>query len=378
MNREDQSLRLDEKLAFTLRQLFGSYGYTRYRMSKFEEYELYVENKDFIASPGIITFTDTDGRLLALKPDVTLSIVKNLKRRSGTQKVYYHENVYRVSKRSGTYREIPQIGLEAIGDIGTYELSEVLFLALRCLEATEHPFRLDLSHMGILSDAVSRLSINEEVREELLLAIKRKNAAGIRDVLLRSSIEPSLSEALATAASLYGTPDSVLPTLRRLFSDPSQQRAIDELQALSEAITALGYGDRIGIDLSIVGDMTYYSGLMFRGYLDGIPDGILLGGCYDGIMQKMGRASRAVGFALSLDQLDLLQNETRTTDFEALLLYTDDIAPSVVLSAVTALNNQGMTVRAAKEIPDDLHVEQIYCLSRDGSLTPANKEGTPC
>mgnify|MGYP003415210269 CR=1 FL=1 len=69
----------EEKAAFTLRSLYANYGYSQYKMSKFEEYDLYVKNKDFLVSESVITFTDTDGKLMALKPDVTLSIIKNSK-----------------------------------------------------------------------------------------------------------------------------------------------------------------------------------------------------------------------------------------------------------------------------------------------------------
>ena len=82
-------LKNDEKAIFGLRSIYRRYGYSQYKMSKFEEYDLYVRNKDFLVSDNIITFTDTTGKLLALKPDVTLSIIKNGKDVPGViEKVY--------------------------------------------------------------------------------------------------------------------------------------------------------------------------------------------------------------------------------------------------------------------------------------------------
>ena len=78
----DMSFTFQEKVMFGLRSLYRSYGYTQYKMSKFEEYDLYAKNKDFLISDGVITFTDTNGKLMALKPDVTLSIIKNKRVRS--------------------------------------------------------------------------------------------------------------------------------------------------------------------------------------------------------------------------------------------------------------------------------------------------------
>ena len=104
-------------------------------MSKFEEYDLYARNKDFLISDSVITFTDGSGKLMALKPDVTLSIVKNTKDApSSRHKVYYNENVYRADKGSNSFREIMQVGLECLGDIDDYCISEVIMLAAMSLE----------------------------------------------------------------------------------------------------------------------------------------------------------------------------------------------------------------------------------------------------
>ena len=91
-------LKPEERAVFALRELYRGYGYLPYKMSKFEEYDLYLRNKDFLISDRIITFNDMGGKLLALKPDVTLSIIKNTRQMPGSvQKLYYNENVYRIS-----------------------------------------------------------------------------------------------------------------------------------------------------------------------------------------------------------------------------------------------------------------------------------------
>ena len=124
----------DERAIFELRSLYEGYGYSRYKMSKFEEYDLYVRNKDFLVSDNIITFTDTNGKLMALKPDVTLSIIKNSTDNiNSVSKVYYNENVYRVSKGTHSFKEIMQVGLECIGNIDEYCIYEVLMLAAKSL-----------------------------------------------------------------------------------------------------------------------------------------------------------------------------------------------------------------------------------------------------
>ena len=124
----------EERLSHSLKSLFSSYGYSQYRMSKFEEYDLYVRNKSFLLSDSVITFTDKSGKLMALKPDVTLSIIKNNKDvTDGVQKLCYNENVYRISDENGSYKEIMQTGVECVGDIDGYDIFEVVSLAAASL-----------------------------------------------------------------------------------------------------------------------------------------------------------------------------------------------------------------------------------------------------
>ena len=113
MSFDEKVLSNCEKAVFSLRKLFKQSGYEQYKVSKFEEYDLYMKNKSFLVSENVLTFTDTNGKLMALKPDVTLSIIKNTKDDEPTKKVYYNELVYRPSDENG-FREITQTGLECI------------------------------------------------------------------------------------------------------------------------------------------------------------------------------------------------------------------------------------------------------------------------
>ena len=119
MNVDDRYLSNEEKVGYALRRLYAGFGYVPYKLSKFEPYDLYAENRSFLAGDHILTFHDLNGRLMALKPDLTLSIMKNY--RSGQEKVYYDESVYREGGTEKEFREIPQAGIECIGKLDAYE-----------------------------------------------------------------------------------------------------------------------------------------------------------------------------------------------------------------------------------------------------------------
>ena len=210
MNPVSDSLKPEERVLYALRSLYQRYGYSQFKMSKFEEYDLYVRNKDFLVSDGVITFTDTDGRLMALKPDVTLSIIKNTRQMPGNlQKLYYNENVYRVSGSTRCFKEIMQTGLECIGDVDLYSLCEVISLAAQSLSAIDPNYVLDLSHMGVVSALVDALELDAKRRSQVLACIGDKNGDGVR----RLCPDRDVSGILALI-SAHGSAEAVIATLR--------------------------------------------------------------------------------------------------------------------------------------------------------------------
>ena len=350
--------RKDEEASAQLRQLYRQHGYLPYRMSKFEEYDLYVRNKSFLVSEQILTFTDTDGRLMALKPDVTLSIVKNSSDTgSGLQKVYYNENVYRTSSAAMGYREIMQTGLECIGQLDLLAMGEVIALADESLALIHPDYLLDLSHIGILSDLLEDLE--ESTRAALLTEISRKNVSAINAVCAQAGLPMALAERAGKLAMLYGSPEEVLPELERLVTGQLGTAALEELQQLCRFLQSTGHIRNLRLDFSIVNDMNYYNGVIFRGYLPGLASGVLAGGRYDNLLHRMGKQGQAIGFAVYLDQLERLTVAADTYDADTLLLYSaeDDIA--AVASRAAQLISQGKTVRTERTVPAGLRFASV-------------------
>ncbi len=365
---DDKMLKSEEQALFDLRALYQRYGYTQYKMSKFEEYDLYVRNKDFLVGDGVITFNDTDGKLLALKPDVTLSIIKNSKDEAGTtQRVYYNENVYRISKNTHTFKEIMQTGLECIGDIDLYGMTEVVLLAVKSLAAISENYILDLSHLGVVSALVDMLPATVEQKRRVITCIGEKNPHGIREICTECGAEHFLAEKLITLTYAYGEPKKVYRELRSLDLGVEAEKAISELETITDALDSIGLCDRVRIDFSVVNDMNYYSGVVLRGFVDGIPEGILSGGRYDKLMEKMGRRVGAIGFAVYLDLLDRLDRKEKQYDADMVLLYDEDADAGELMRAVDLLTGSGKRVIAEKAIPTGIRYRQLLSF-RNGGL----------
>ena len=358
---EADTMKYEERLVFALRSLYRRYGYMQYKMRKFEEYDLYARNKDFLLSDNIITFTDVSGKLMALKPDVTLSIVRSGRDADGgVQKVYYNENVYRVSAASRGFREILQAGIECIGDVDDCCIAEVLALAVESLRTISENCVLDISQLDIVSELVDALGTDIPTRREILKCIGEKNVHEL-EALCRGA-DAAAVEKLTALVQTSGAPAQVLPALRSLGCAPA---AVAQLETLTGCLDALGLGGFIRIDFSVVGDMRYYNGIVFKGFVNGVPAGVLSGGQYDRLMQKMRRSARAVGFAVYLDLLARAFGEVDPTDVDTVLLYAPGTAPDKLLRAVQTLSADGRSVTAQHTVPDKLRYRRLARLDGD-------------
>ena len=328
-----------------LEGLCRKFGYAPYKMSRFEEYELYVRNKDFLQSDRVITFSGPDGRLLAMKPDVTLSIVKNAPEGPGAiRKVHYRENVYRQDENAGSFREILQAGIECVGDAGAYEAAEVVYIAARTLSALGPGTILSLSHVGLIRWALEVSGLPQHTRKQALECLGQKREQELRALCAENGADETLLLTLLRARSI------------------GELEAMNGCEALEELRTIVALLDpaQVRLDFSLGNDMKYYSGLVFKGFVRGVPTSVLSGGQYDRLLTQMGKKARAIGFAVYLDRLP---ESDGGWDVDTLLL-TGDAAPAEILAAA---DNLPGTVLAAKTEPAD-RVWKRKAILEDGEV----------
>lgn len=358
-----QTLDYQEQIIFSLRSLYDRYGYLPYKMNKFEEYDLYARNKDFLISDSIITFTDLGGKLMALKPDVTLSIVKNT---AGSpralQKLYYNENVYRVSKNAHAFREIMQVGLECLGSIDDYCICEVLLLAAKSLQTITADCVLDISHLGLMSELLAAVGLPKETLSEAFQAVSQKNLHELETLCLKNGVCPEHICLLQQLLQLRGNLHQALPQLRSLLSGFSTLPSLARFDRILSALACEDVADVLRIDFSVVDDVHYYNGVVFKGFLSGVPSSVLSGGQYDKLMKKMHRSCGAIGFAVYTDLLERLDGSSRTYDVDTVLLYPQDAPLSAVTAKVRELTGQGISVLAVSRLPEDLRYRQLIRL----------------
>jgi len=356
MEQLTELLRPDELASLRLRGLYQSRGYRRFRINRFEEYGFYMENRRFLANENVLTFTDLDGRLLALKPDITLSIIKNIKPAPGEpERLYYTENVYRPDRQRSGFREIGQIGVEYIGDLDPPAVIEVTALAAESLLAISKDYILDINHMGFFEGFCDELA-----QEGYLLPSKRlielvtsKNGHELRRLATECNLPAVKTEALAGMAAGYGEFPAQLAYARQIAGhNQSMLEAIAELNQLYRVMAALGLAQGLRLDFSLILDPAFYSGIVYAGYIAALPGKLLSGGCYERMMNKLGKKSGATGFALYLDELACLPLAEKEFDTDVLVIYETGADSLELAKAVRELIKQGLSVRLSRQKPE--------------------------
>ena len=329
-----------ESIAQALQGLYRSYGYDRFKVGEFEEYDLYAQNRNFLTGKQILSFSDTNGRLLALKPDVTLSVIRSTRPGGPLRKVWYTESVYRVPRNAYGFREIMQTGLECIGPMDLYAMGEVLMLAARSLQELDRPYVLELSHLGLLTGVLDAAALPARTADAVLEAMGAKNVHALEALDL-----PDDTLALLTnLCRLSGPVESTLPRLLAMDLPPVSRQAAEELEKLCRLPAC--FGDyNITIDLSVISDREYYSGLVFRGFVDGVANPVLSGGRYDYLLHRMGHDGGGAGFAVYLNELERLPAEGTDYDVDVLLVYGPEDDPAQVAATARDITAAGETVR---------------------------------
>ena len=354
-----------QKSTLELVRLFASYGYSQYKMSKFEEYDLYNKNKGFLVNDSVITFTDTDGKLLALKPDVTLSIVKNAdSAMSGVEKLFYNESVYRVSKNTASFKEIMQVGIECFGEVDAYHISEVLLLAAKSLQVFRENFILEVSHIGIITACIRHITAEDSIFKRIWKCVNEKNMHSVFEICRQNGIDESLAKPIESLLALNGAVPEVLPQLEALAKDFALEEELKALQNALSVFEGTAFENKVVLDFSAVGNIHYYNGIIFNGFVEGVPESVLSGGQYDALMRKMKKEGRAIGFAVYLDLLERLDEETQAFDADVMLLYDAAASAAEISTAVNGFQNENKTVFAASKPTGRIKAKEVYRLEK--------------
>ena len=235
-------------------------------------------------------------------------------------------------------------------------------LAAKSLNSISQDFVLDISHMGIVSAVIDEMNVSDSARSEILKCIVEKN---IHEILKICEKEGADGTNLKKLVSAYGSCEKVIPIIEEITGDKCTKTTKELINIISE-LEKNGFGGKIKIDFSVINDMSYYNGFVFKGFVNGISAGILSGGQYDKLMKKMGRKAGAVGFAVYLDMLERLNKSEKQYDVDTVILYDENARLDALNDAVDLFSSNGKSVMVQREKPTRIRYKQLVKLQERG------------
>ncbi len=328
-----------------IRKMYDSYGYKKISLPSFEEYDLYNENKDFI-DRNVLTVMSPNGKLLALRPDITLSVAKKVSKDQSLKysKIYYQENTYNLTKYVG-YEEDEQLGIELIGKESTFLDFEIINLAVKSLDIINKKSMIVLSHAGFISSIFENFDLEYEIKEQILDCINRKNSHDIQKILKRNEhISENVKKLIYKIPELSGNLENIEKELLKYKINGNTKKILSELKQLNSLLMKFYKKSKIVFDFSVVKNLNYYNGIILQGYIEDFPNVILTGGRYDKLFEKFGVDTGAVGFAILTDGLKGYYKDTDKKDFEVLIAYDNSDFEKLV-EIVNDFQKKGLRVR---------------------------------
>lgn len=367
MNFKLENLRKDEQIPLMLGQLYQQFGYAKFKMEKFEEYDFYAQNKNFLKSHKIITFPDSEGKLVALKPDITLSIIKNTKAsKTHADKRFYNENVYRVSKYTGEFCEITQTGLEYLGNVTVYTMTEILGLAMRSLELIHKNYVLSIADVNFLTELISDCTDDEKTSKAILKAFNEKNPDFINSLCEKGEITDENAKRLKKLMASYGDLCGFIKVMEELSFNETTKKAVSQFEKIAQAFKDTKYENKIKLDFSIVEDTTYYNGLVFQGFVMDVPHYVLSGGRYDKLLKMMNKNELdAIGFAVYLDDLGRYIKKEEELKVDTMLLYDDKSDIKTLNKVIDEHLETGKTFFVEEAIPENMKFSKIIKIEKE-------------
>ena len=312
-----------------LKEIFKARGYRRVMTPTIEFYDVFGASAAYLPQENMYKLMDQKGRLMVLCPDGTVPIARlaatRLMQMEMPLRLYYSHNVYRMANGlRGRSSEIYQCGVELIGNGSMRSELEILEMAAKSLDniSEGNGYRLELCHIGYFKALMESLGADEETKEEIRAHIEQKNFASLNDVLEQFNGSRA-AVALKTLPRLFGG-EEVLEQAYALFDDVEAHKSLDHLQAIYRCLQQLGLGDNVIIDLGLVNQAEYYTGVIFRGYFNEVGEPVLSGGRYDNLLSDFGAARPAVGFAVNVDLASHLVEKRPPLTAEVLVMAAAD------------------------------------------------------
>lgn len=291
-------------------RLFSSYAYEEVMTPTFEFLEV-IEAGRGSRREDLFLFMDREGGILSLRPEVTGSIARmasiHLHDADFPRRLFYTANVFRhVQPQLAQYREFRQTGVELLGAAGIWADAEVINIAVKLLETMGlESFKISINQLPIFNSLLDDSGLNSEDRQLVRQLVEEKDLVELYRLLEGLDIDDELKDTIAALPVLHGGLE-VIQRIPYVEKNRNASAAVEELIKIYDALKLYGATSHIVVDMGVLRNLDYYTGLVFEGYSPDLGYGLLGGGRYDNLLGQFGLRCPATGFALHMDRLALV------------------------------------------------------------------------
>ncbi len=332
--------------------VFNSYGYKPVQTPTFEFIDIFSKEMGTVDIKMMYKFFDRDGNILALRPDITPSIARfvasSFEKDSMPNRICYLGNTYRNNESyQGKLREVTQGGVELIGiDSPDADAEIIAVLVNSLLVSGLEEFQIDIGLASFFKAIIEEAGIDSSYEEELRRFIDEKNYIAIEEILLSLNMDEEHKQALLDLPKMFGSID-IIEKAKLMTKSSKALMALDRLEKIYSVLKDYGVENYISIDLGMVSQINYYTGIVFRAYTYGTGVAIADGGRYDGLLGHFGYDTPAVGFAIIIDELmaSILRKDIDipAQEIHTLLLY-NDASRKIAIQIAESMRSQDMNI----------------------------------
>ncbi len=322
---ESRAIRCAEK---RLSALYKSKGYQKVMTPTIEFFDVFNRESSGYSPENLYSLTDSYGRLLVLRPDSTLPIARLASTRLQNAilplRIYYNQNVFlRQKNLTGRSDESTQSGIELMGVGGIRADLEVIATAVEAIECcTSADFKLEIGHAGFFKDLCNNLNVDDETISAIYDCVESRNFVSLNKILDKIG-ENSVTDCIRNLPRYFGGLDIIEKAKQIGIGNES----LEYLKELYVQLEKMGLSDKIIIDLSLVNRTNYYTGIIFKGYLDGSGISVVSGGRYDLLAGEFGKDMPSTGFGIetgALASVMMTRNEVEEETMPQIIVWGDE------------------------------------------------------
>ncbi len=348
------------KVQSAVHEVLNSYGFRDIQTPAFEYFDIFSKERGTVASKEMFKFFDRGNNTLVLRPDMTPPIARCVAKYYRDEDLqirlcYIADTFVNTGKYKGKLQQVTQAGAELFNDDSSDADAEMVALTVKCLlKSGLKEFQIEAGHAGFFNGLVKEAGFSEGDTSKLRNLIESKNFFGVEDLLDNLTVSTELKEIFLKMPEMFNNLDEAAEFVKARSKSKEVYKAIERLKKLENILKSYGFENYITVDLSMLSNYSYYTGVIFRAYTYGNGEAVATGGRYDGLVSQFGKDTPAIGLAIVIDQLMIALSRQKLLDEEllqgTLLLYPQSLRDEAIKKA-EILRSQGEDIQLVRKSP---------------------------